>query len=224
MPGRSPIGIGAITNRFPNLNIRRGSQASNNGSTRQPRTPRPSTSGVPDEKELLKVEILVRDPVLWAEFKRRLAEANYFSNAGVRYILPEFLEVLDIPGLDPDYDNVCVQAVNPNGLGNGNNSFSSINSNQRAFRLLQALRTMTLDPPTPNVTYENSPHSLFRARTCPASPGSQMNLSPTKTPLTPMSASTASTATSMTPDSTVPAQKSSLTRGPVPDFLEQPNF
>jgi hypothetical protein len=218
MPVRSPIG--AITNRFPGLKLRGGGQNQGSNNSKQPREARTSVSSA---KQLRKVEQLVRDPVLWAEFKRRVAETNYFSNAGVHYILPELLDELDVPGLDLVDDEVSpqtagrAQAVEQ--LWNGSGSI-----NNKGFRLLQSLRTLTLDPPSPDISYASSPRSLFSAINCPGSPGSQTNLSPTKTPLTPMSANTVSTA-STTPerdDDTVPV--ATRKRGPVPHFLEQPNF
>ncbi|CAB9510325.1 expressed unknown protein [Seminavis robusta] len=223
MPNMSPIG--ALTNRFSNIRDGLQNQMANMNS------PRSSMNrGVSKERQLRKVELLVRDPVLWAEFKRRVAARNHFSNAGVQYVLHELCDELNIPGLDLIDDSSSIQTAKST-QSNRRASFTGSNKagndnvpTKNRFGLLRTLRMGTREPPTPEVSYSHSPRSHFNKVPCPESPGSQLNLSPTKTPLTPMSATTASTAATMTPASDVTLPKEIRARGPVLDFLEQPNF
>lgn len=212
--------IEAITNRISQLNNTVPGFIQN-------RSPRSSLTAASKAKRHRKVELLVRDPVLWAEFKRRVAARNHFSNAAVPYVMHDFFEEFEIPGLNLADDTVSVQTARGASTARGDEKTpkgeNGTGRNNR-FRLFQSLRARTLDPPTPDISYSQSPSSHFSNMPCPESPGSQLNLSPTKTPLTPISATTATTVSTMTPASDVTIPKELRTRGNVIDFLEQPNF
>lgn len=197
--------IEAITNRLSALNIRSGG-APNTCNSWSPKPSRPHRSSFSKEEHQQKVEVLLSNPKLFAEFKKRVSESNNFSNTSASFILHHFLEELKLPE----------ETNEENGFNNG-------------FGLLQSLRTMTLEfePTSPNVSYQKSPRGHFA---CPESPKSQVNLSPTKTPLTPISATTASTASTTSPTSSPNNSPNSVkantrrSKGAFPACLEQPTF
>lgn len=221
--------IGAIANRLTGRNRRAAVNSQNNNNSRGAKSPR---SPVAQEEHQSKVEQMLKDPALFAEFKRRVSETNNFSNAGATFVLHEFLEELNLDGTRgeptsnrrPTYEEKTFEPAiesSPNSPGFNN-----------GFGLFQTLCTMTMEPPSPALSYHTSP--LGRFNPCPASPGSVQNLSPTKTPLTPISATTASTSAStpQTPESIdmvttgkqLSRKKTSSTGRSIPACLEQPSF
>lgn len=223
--------IGAFTNRFAGLNIRSGGQGGRDAKgSSSPRSPsRRSEVQITDHQS--RVNLLLRNPELFSEFKRRVSETRNFSNVGANFVLHEFLAEIELRGAGDQSRRIAADDMD----------ISSSSSHQmehgfnNGFGLLNSLRTMTLEPPSPSspdgsYQQQRSHRSHFD---CPVSPGSVQNISPKKTPVSPISATTASTTGSpLSPSERIPDEDIDLvtmdvaarTRGAMLAGLEQPSL
>lgn len=196
--------------RLAGLNIREGGPQTSAASSSPPRI-----SVAQDPRHQDRVAILLKNPELFAAFKRRVSETNNFSNASACFILHDFLDEIDLPTWEDKST-----ATAPKSPTVGNSTLSGLFSTLRD--------TITYAPPTPTHNYR----SHFE---CPESP--QPNLSPTQTPLTPISATSSACSAWSTPSSNQSyedyrmdiamskAKSTSHSRTPShPVCLEQPDF
>lgn len=194
--------------RFSGLSIRGGGQSQTSKSAKTPVSPRsPKADPIKDQQHKDRVDILLRNPELFAAFKKRVVKTNNFSNASACFVLHDFLEEIDLPSTEA-YEVVPSPTTKSGGTGHG-----------YGLGLLTSLRTMAMDPPptptTPSSSYTTSPRRHFP---CPESPS--QNLSPTVTPLTPISATSSAYSVSSTESAAGRTKK----RSTLPACLDQPNF
>lgn len=183
--------IGAqLANRFANM--RSGNSQSQNYSapvvvspTKSPRSP----TGLQATDHTSRVHLMLQDPEVFHEFKRRVARSKTCSNVGANYVLQDFLTELEMQGLGEQSPHSPYSRHNSMMMDESETS-DSINSPPETRGWLAGLRTALVEPPSPStISYQLSPRSRFA---CPESPGSIQNLSPIQTPLTPISATSSS--------------------------------
>ena len=153
--------------------------------TRSPRSP----SGFQATDHTSRVDLMLQDPAMFHEFKRRVAQSKTCSNVGANYVLQNFLTELEMHGLGDQSPNSPYSRNNSMTMDESETSHAT-NTAQETRGWLSGLRTALVEPPSPStISYQLSPRSRFA---CPESPGSIQNLSPIQTPVSPISATSSS--------------------------------